>query len=117
MDLWKEEERRQGRPTISLSSLSRKRAEKELYRSAVAITEHRTIARQLEDARSENERLTEKLKSEGEKLQKLEKVMYRSSVVMYQQVDKRLESEQVSEHVLDKMGNKSHKESHERLHL
>ena len=72
----------------------RKRAEKELYRSAVAITEHRTIARQLEDARSENEKLTEKLKSEGEKLQKLEKVMYRSSVVMYQQVDKRLESEQ-----------------------
>ena len=72
----------------------RKRAEKELYRSAVAITEHRTIARQLEDARSENEKLNEKLKSEGEKLQKLEKVMYRSSVVMYQQVDKRLESEQ-----------------------
>lgn len=71
----------------------RKKAETELYRSSVAITDYRKVEARLHDEQRRGDKLQQKLDVSEDKCKKLEKVMYRSSVVMFQQVDKRLDVE------------------------
>ena len=80
---------------------ARQKAEKELYRSAVAITDYRQLQRRLEEANERCGNLARELELEVERRKKLEKVMYRSSVVMFQQVDKRMATEHAARHDLE----------------
>ena len=67
----------------------RLKAEKELYRSSVAVSDYRRLDQKFREEAAAHGETKRALAVENDKRQKLEKVMYRSSVVMFQQVDKR----------------------------
>eukprot|EP00944_MAST-04C_sp_MAST-4C-sp1_P015520 g15520.t1 len=81
------------RNDISKEVKRRQRAETELYRSAVAITDHTKMVQKLSDSQKLNDDLKRQLRVKEDKVKDLEKTIYRSSQIMFEQIEKKVEVE------------------------
>ena len=109
------------RRDITTETKRRQRAETELYRSAVAITDHRQLMQKVADAEKLVSDLQRECGIKDDKNRQLERTVYKSSQIMFEQIEKKVEVERrarmEAENMLEKERSERKKIENERLRL